>query len=408
MSFNIALTGLDAANDDLSVTSNNLANVATVGFKGSRTEFADLFASTQTGVSATAVGNGVAVSEVAQQFTQGNIETTGNNLDLAVSGNGFFITSNNGALNYTRDGQFQLNSNNQVVTSGGENLQVYPPLANGGFNTGGLADLTLDTTESAPQATTTAQITANLPADASAPTDAVFSVTDPNSYTNTTSLTVYDSLGAAHTASLYFIKGATANDWTVQLAVDGTVVGAPQALDYSSSGALTTPANGQIAFPAYTPATGAAQMNMTFDFSNTTQYGGSFGVTAVQQNGYTTGQLTGINISSSGVVQAQYTNGNSVNLGQIALANFPNAQGLQQLGNASWAATNDSGAPVNGIAGSSGFGTIQSGSLEESNVDTTSALVDMITAERDFQANAQMIQTQNQVTQSIIQMAQQG
>ena len=408
MSFNIALTGLDAANDDLSVTSNNLANVATVGFKGSRTEFADLFASTQTGVSATAIGNGVSVSEVAQQFTQGNIETTGNNLDLAVSGNGFFIVSNNGALNYTRDGEFQLNSQNQVVTADGQNLQVYPPLANGGFNTGGLSNLTLDTTESAPLATTTAQVSANLPADASAPADAAFSTTDPNSYTNTTSLTVYDSLGAAHTASLYFIKGATANDWTVQLAVDGNAVGTPQTLDYSSSGALTTPANGQITFPGYTPATGAAQMNMTFDFSNTTQYGGSFGVTAVQQNGYTTGQLTGINISSSGVVQAQYTNGNSVNLGQIALANFPNSQGLEQLGNASWAASNNSGAPVNGVAGSSGFGSIQSGSLEESNVDTTSALVDMITAERDFQANSQMIQTQDQVTQSIIQMAQQG
>lgn len=408
MSFNIALTGLDAANDDLSVTSNNLANVATVGFKGSRTEFADLFASTQTGVSSTAVGNGVAVSEVAQQFTQGNIETTGNNLDLAVSGNGFFITSDNGALNYTRDGEFQLNSSNQVVTADGQNLQVYPPLANGGFNTGGLADLTLDTTESAPLATTTAQVAANLPADATAPADATFSPTDPNSYTNTTSLTVYDSLGAAHTASLYFIKGANANDWTVQLAVDGTAVGTPQALQYSSSGALTSPANGQIAFAGYTPATGANTMNMTFDFSNTTQYGGAFGVTSVQQNGYTTGQLTGINISSSGVVQAQYTNGNSVNLGQIALANFPNSQGLQQLGNASWAASNDSGAPVNGVAGSSGFGTIESGSLEESNVDTTSALVDMITAERDFQANSQMIQTQDQVTQSIIQMAQQG
>ncbi|MGH8219262.1 MAG: flagellar hook protein FlgE [Steroidobacteraceae bacterium] len=407
MSFNIALTGLDAANDDLSVTSNNLANVATVGFKGSRSEFADLFASTQTGVSATAIGNGVAVSEVAQQFTQGNVETTGNNLDLAVSGNGFFVLSNNGALNYTRDGQFQLDSQNQVVTASGENLQVYPPLANGGFNTGGLSDLTLATSESAPQATTTAQLTANLPADATAPADA-FSLTDPNSYNNTTSLTVYDSLGAAHTASLYFIKSATANDWSAQLAVDGTEVGTPQALNYSSSGALTSPANGQIAFPNYAPTTGAAAMGMTFDFSSTTQYGGSFGVTAVQQNGYTTGQLTGINISTSGVVQAQYTNGNSVNLGQIALANFPNSQGLEQLGNATWAATNDSGAPVNGIAGSSGFGSIQSGSLEESNVDTTSALVDMITAERDFQANSQMIQTQNQVTQSIIQMAQNG
>jgi len=402
MSFNIALTGLNAANEDLSVTSNNLANSATVGFKGSRTEFADLFSSGQQGVAATAVGNGVTVSEVAQQFTQGNIETTGNTLDLAVSGNGFFVVSDNGALNYTRDGEFQLNSAGELVNSQGQALQAYPPLANGGFNTGGLANISLNTDESAPQATANAAITANLPANAAQPPDAPFSPTDPNSYNNTTSLTVYDSLGAAHTASLYFIKGAVANDWNVQLYVDGTAVGAPQALNYSATGALTAPANGQVVFPAYTPATGASPLNMTFNFAQTTQYGGNFAVTAVQQDGFTTGQLTGINIDQTGVVQAQFTNGRSVDLGQIALANFANPQGLAQLGDATWSATNNSGAAVNGVAGNSGFGSIQSGSLEESNVDTTAALVQMITAQRDFQANAQMIQTEDQVTQSII------
>jgi len=402
MSFNIALTGLNAANEGLSVTANNLANVATVGFKGSRAEFADLFASTQQGVSATAVGNGVAVSEVAQQFSQGNIETTGNNLDMAISGNGFFTVSDNGALEYTRDGQFQLDADGNVVNAEGLHLQVYPPLANGSFNTGGLTDLSLTTNESAPQATSTAQITANLPANATQPPDATFSPTDTNSFNNSTSLTVYDSLGAAHTATLYFIKGATANTWSTQLTVDGTAVGTPQALTYSNAGALTAPANGDITFPAYTPATGAAAMNMVFNFGNTTQYGDNFGVTAVQQNGFTTGKLTGISIDSTGVVQARFTNGRSINLGQVAMANFANPQGMQQLGNASWAATNASGAAVAGVAGNSGFGTIQSGSVEESNVDTTSALVDMITAQRNFQANAQMIQTDNQVTQTII------
>ena len=172
MSFNIALTGLNAANQDLSVTANNLANVATTGFKGSRAEFGDLFASTQRGVSATAVGNGVMVTNVSQQFTQGNIETTGNNLDLAISGNGFFTLSDGGALSYTRDGQFKLDASGDVVTAQGLNLQVYPPLATGGFNTGGLANLSLTTNESAPNATTTAQIVANLPAAASAPVPA--------------------------------------------------------------------------------------------------------------------------------------------------------------------------------------------------------------------------------------------
>jgi flagellar hook protein FlgE len=410
MSFNVALTGLEAANQDLTVTANNLANVATVGFKGSRTEFSDLFSSTQSGVSATAVGNGVAVQEVAQQFSQGDIETTGNNLDLAISGNGFFTLSNNGALEYTRDGEFQVNSAGDVVTAGGANLQVYPPLANGGYNTGGLADLSLSSGESAPNATTTASLTANLPANATVPADAAtFSPTDPNSYNNTTSLTVYDSLGSAHTASLYFTLNAT-NTWTANLYVDGNAVGSTQ-LQYSPSGQLTAPPGGTVTFPPYTAAgglsTGANDMNMTFNFSNITQYGNNFGVTAVQQNGYTTGLLTGISIDDTGVVQAQYTNGNDVNLGQIAMANFANPQGLQQGSGAVWTATNASGEPVQGVAGGSGFGSISSGSLEESNVDTTTSLVDMITAQRDFQANAQMIQTEDQITQTIIQIGQQ-
>jgi flagellar hook protein FlgE len=401
MSFGIALSGLNAAQQDLDVTANNIANVDTTGFKSSTTEFADLFSSSQQGVSSTAVGNGVSVSEVAQQFTQGNIDSTGNNLDLAVSGNGFFTMSDNGALTYTRDGSFQEDANGYVTDSQGNRLQVYPPLANGGFNTGGLTDLNLTTNESAPQATTNVSLTANLQANATAPAGA-FNPADPDTYNDTTSLTTYDSLGAAHTSSLYFVKGATANDWTVQLYVDGTAVGTPQALDYSSSGALTTPAGGQITFPAYTPATGAAPMNLTFNFSGTTQDGSTFGVTANTQNGYTTGTLTGINIDSTGVVQARFTNGNSVNLGQIALANFANPQGLQQLGNQSWAQTFASGSPVSGTAGQAGLGTIQSGAIEESNVDITAQLVNMITAQRDFQANAQMVTTDDQITQTII------
>jgi flagellar hook protein FlgE len=402
MSFNIALTGLNAATQDLAVTSNNLANSQTVGFKSSRAEFGDIFASTQTGVASTAIGNGVRVQEVAQMFSQGNTKTTGNSLDLAINGNGFFTVSNNGSLSYTRDGQFQLNNSGQVVTASGAKLQVYAPLPSGGFNTGGLSNLTLTTNESAPQATTSAAVTATLPANASPPVTTTFNPSDPTSYNDTTSLTVYDSLGSAHTQSLYFMKTATANQWTVQTYIDGNAVGAPQTLTYSNTGVLTAPANGQIALPAYTPATGAANMSITLNLANTQQTGDTFAVTAVQQNGFTVGTLTGINIDSTGVVQATFTNGRSVNLGQLAMANFANDQGLQQMGNASWSQTTSSGSVVQGIAGGSGFGTIQSGAVEESNVDTTSALVDMITAQRDFQANAQMIQTDNQISQTVI------
>jgi flagellar hook protein FlgE len=402
MSFNIALTGLNAATQDLSVTSNNLANSQTVGFKASRAEFGDIFASTQTGVASTAVGNGARVQEVAQLFSQGNTKSTGNSLDLAINGNGFFTVSNNGSLSYTRDGEFQLNNSGKVVTASGAKLQVYAPLPTGGFNTGGLADLTLTTNESAPQATSSASVTATLPANAAQPATTTFNPADPTSYNNTTSLTVYDSLGSAHTQSLYFVKTATPNQWTAQTYIDGNAVGTPQSLTYSNTGVLTAPANGQIALPAYTPATGAAPMNITLNLANTQQTGDTFAVTAVQQNGFTVGTLTGINIDSTGVVQATFTNGRSVNLGQVAMANFANNQGLQQMGNASWSQTTASGSVVQGVAGGSGFGTIQSGAVEESNVDTTSALVDMITAQRDFQANAQMIQTDNQISQTVI------
>ena len=402
MSFDLALSGINAANTDLNVTSNNLANVNTSGFKESRAEFADLFAQTQEGVSRTAVGNGVQTEAVAQQFGQGNITSTGNNLDLALSGSGFYIVSNKGALSYTRDGAFQVDQNGYLVTSSGQQVQGYAPLANGGFNTGGLTSLQLTTAESSPQATTTAGVSLNLPPNASVPTTSPLNPADPNTYTDTTSMTVFDSLGAAHTAQLYFMKGATANTWTSQLYVDGNSVGGAQTLTFSNTGTLATPANGQVNYGSYTPATGAAAMSVTFNFSNSTQSGNAFGVNSVSPNGYTTGSLTGINISSTGVVQANFTNGQSTNLGQVALANFANPQGLQQEGNNDWQQSFESGVAVHGVAGGSGFGTIQSGALESSNVDITTQLVQMITAERDFQANAQMISATDQVTQSII------
>lgn len=402
MSFDLALSGINAANTDLNVTSNNIANIATTGFKQSRAEFADLYAQSQGGVSKVAVGNGVRVADVAQQFSQGNLTSTQNNLDLAINGSGFFVLSNGGALSYTRAGAFQVDSNGNIVSNGGEALQGYPPLANGGFNTGGLSNIVLTTAENAPKATTTASLTLNLPSSATAPTVATFDPTEPKSYTNTTSLTTYDSLGAAHTSQLYFIKGAAANAWSAQLYVDGNAVGTPQALTYSNGGALATPAGGKVTFPAYTPATGAAPMNMAFNFGSTTQFGDTFSVNAVTQDGYTTGRLIGIAIDQTGVVQARFTNGQSTSLGQVALANFASPQGLQQLGNTQWAQSFASGQAVTGVAGNSGFGSMQSGQLEGANVDMTTQLVNMIQAQRDFQANAQVISTTDQITQTII------
>ena len=402
MSLTIALSGIDAATANLNTTSNNIANVSTTGFKSSTAEFSDLFSVSPYGVSSTEIGNGVRVAGINQQFGQGNITTTADNLDLAISGQGFFVTKDSGALQYTRNGAFSTDQNGFVQTSAGAKLQVYPPNGSGGFNTGTLTNLQLTTGQSAPQATANVGLTLNLASSDTPPATAVFNPADSTSYNNATSMTVYDSLGAAHTASLYFVKSATANQWTTHLAIDGTAVGAGQPLAYSTTGALTTPASGNVTFAAYTPATGAAAMNMTFNFAQSTQYGANFAVTSVTQDGYTTGQLSGINVSSTGVVQAQYTNGQTTSLGQVAMATFANDQGLQQLGNTSWAQTFSSGQALQGQAGNGGLGLVQSGALESSNVDLTAQLVNMITAQRDFQANSQAISADNQDTQAIL------
>ncbi|MBK9251572.1 MAG: flagellar hook protein FlgE [Proteobacteria bacterium] len=402
MTFRLALSGLNAAQSDLGVTANNIANSSTNGFKRSRVEFSELFAVSPQGVSSLAAGNGVRVSDISQQFSQGSIDFTDNNLDLAISGPGFFTLSDAGAQVYTRAGSFKTDSGGYVVNAQGQRLQVYPPIIGGGFNTGSMADLRLVTSESAPSATSMVEMLMNLPSDATAPTNGTFDPADPTSFNRATSLTVFDSLGAAHTGTMYFVKQATAGDWSARLYIDGTAVGGAQTLSFDNVGQMVTPATGQIAFPSYTPATGAAAMNVTFDFGGATQYGNTFSVSNITQDGYTTGRLIGMDIDKSGVVQARFTNGRSIMLGQVALSNFANSNGLQQLADTNWAETFTSGQALRGQAGNSGFGLIQSGALEASNVDITTQLVNMITAQRNFQANAQMISTSDQITQTII------
>jgi flagellar hook protein FlgE len=404
MSFGIALSGLNAAQQDLNVTANNIANSSTSGFKQSRVEFSDMFAVSPYGVNRNATGNGVKVASVSQQFTQGNINTTNNSMDLALSGQGFFILSDGGSTVYSRAGAFRPDNDGYVVNSMQQRLQVYPPSETGTFNTSMMSDLRLVTTESSPAATSEVETVFNLPSSAAAPVTTPFDAADETSYNTARSMTVYDSLGAAHTASMYYAKTAT-NEWDLHMTIDGNAAGT-QHLIYDQNGNLTTPTNGQFVLPTYDAAaglsTGAAPINLTMDLTKTTQYGDTFTMTSITQDGFTTGRLIGIDIDSTGVVQARFTNGQSTQLGQVAIANFANPQGLQQLGDTSWAQTFSSGQPLNGQAGNSGFGLIQSGALEASNVDITAQLVNMITAQRNFQANSQMISTADQITQTII------
>jgi flagellar hook protein FlgE len=406
--FSIALSGLTASNSALDITSNNIANSNTIGFKSSDAEFADVYSSGAVNLNNSTAGEGVRLVTAAQQFTQGNVSTTSGALDLAISGNGFFTLNGPNGNVFTRNGQFSEDANGNVVSATGQFLQVYPPLANGGFNTGALQNLNLNTAQSAPVQTTTGNVILNLPSNAAVPTQAPFNPANSNTYTQSTSTTVYDSLGNSFPATFYFSQTATPDQWSVNLTINGTVVGAPQTLTFSNTGAQTLPANGTLTFAGFAPPDGAKAMTVGFDFGKTTQYGTQFGVTSITQNGYTTGQLSTVSIDPSGVVSAVYTNGRSTQLGQLAIANFPNPQGLQQLGNTNWAQTFTSGTVVQGTANSAGFGSVQSGALESSNVDLTTELVNMITQQRAFQANAQVITTADQMSQTVIGIATNG
>lgn len=403
MSFNASLSGINAANADLNVTSNNIANSNTVGFKSSRAEFADLFSSTSYGLARNAVGAGVKVSNVAQQFSQGNINPTGRNLDFAIDGEGFFTVSKNGDTFYTRAGNFQPDNRGFVVTPDGARLQVYAPNPTGGFDVGRTSDLQLATSDSPPRPSGLVELMVTLPGAAPQPTVQPFDPSESNSYNASSGgVTVYDSLGVPHIQTSYFVKTENPNEWQVYNYVDGEQVGEPGILEFDSNGALVSPADGRIAMDPYNPGNGAGTLELDLDITGTTQYGNGFALRSVNQDGFPSGKLTTIDVAEDGVVYARYSNGDDIALGQLVLTNFINPQGLQATGNNMWAATHASGAARSGTPDSSDFGRIQAGALEGSTVDLTEQLVNMITAQRNFQANAQMISTQDQATQTVI------
>jgi flagellar hook protein FlgE len=402
MPFNLALSGLNAASSDLEVTANNIANVNSTGFKGSRAEFADVFSLTGSGVSSIAIGNGVRLASVSQQFAQGNIEFTNNNLDLAITGQGFFTTRDGSGLAYTRAGNFSVDRDGFVVNPSGQKLQVFPPSTGGNFDVSRIQDLQLSLPQSPPIASTQAALTLNVPSTATVPPTTPFDPNDPTSFNNATSFTVFDSLGAAHTASVFYVKDVAPNAWNVELQIDGVSAGPAQPVTFDTSGALATPVNGLVAFPAMVVSPNAAPLTLALDMSNVTQTSDTFSVAAISQDGAPTGRLTGVDIGADGVVSARFSNGQSNPLGQLAITNFANPEGLQQLGNTSWAETFASGLALRGQAGSGSVGLVQSGALEASNVDLTAQLVNMIKAQRNFQANAQMISTADRITQTVI------
>jgi flagellar hook protein FlgE len=398
MPFRTALSGLNASSAELRVIGNNVSNASTTGFKQSRAEFADIFATSNLGVTANAIGTGVRVSSVSQQFTQGNIGFTDNNLDLAISGQGFFVMNDNGINNYTRSGAMGVDRNGYVVNNQQQQLTIFQADSSGNI-TGATGPLQLDRSDIAPAATSSIDVQANLDASAVAPT-AAFSTADASSYNNSTSLTVFDSLGSPHLNTMYFRKAAD-NEWDVFQFVDGVQVNAAAGdrISFDNTGAITA---GSPTSMTFTPSGGSAAMTVGVDFNSTSQYGSPFSVNSLTQDGFATGRLSGVDISDTGIITSRFTNGQSRTLGQVAIATFNNTQGLRQLGDTGWAETYDSGAPLVGAPGNGSAGLIESGALEGSNVDLTAELVGMITAQRNFQANAQVITTADTITQTII------
>jgi flagellar hook protein FlgE len=415
MGFQQGLSGLNASSKSLEVIGNNIANANTVGAKAARAEFADVYANALGGAT-NVVGLGVSVAAVAQQFTQGSITTTDNALDVAINGNGFFEVSKNGAISYTRNGQFKLDNNGFIVNDQQQRLLGYPADATGTIIPGAAVPLQMPTAGITPAVTTTIGMELNLDARAAVTLPAAgapIDFADPSTYNNATSQSVYDVRGEAVTLTYYYQKSA-ADTWNVYVAANGTPI-ATAGGNPAPSTTITFPPNGgaptapvgtvSIDIPAVANANGALTQPITgiaLDVSKATQYGSAFGVTNLSQDGYAPGQLVGVQIESDGTVMARYSNAQTKPAGQIELATFRNPQGLQPLGGNTWAASVASGNPLVGVAGSANFGVLQSGAVEDSNVDLTAELVDMITAQRVYQANAQTIKTQDQILQSIV------
>ncbi|WP_399425609.1 flagellar hook protein FlgE [Vibrio campbellii] len=395
MSFNIALSGLDATNTELNTISHNIANASTYGFKGGRTEFAAVYNGMQPG--------GVEVASISQNFDKnGSVTGTGRAMDLAINGSGFFVTKDHmGQMLYTRAGVFGTDKNNFVTANNGAKLQGYSVDNNANLQTGSVGDIKVSTSSLNAKATDNLDFVANFDASATAVDQAVypFDSSDPNSFNSSYTTKVYDSLGNSHTVTQYFTKTSD-NEWQVNVEVDGapTTPATAQPVQFNTDGTLASPTGSfNVAFPA----AGANAMSIDISLNGSTQFGAAFGVSTNNPNGYTSGELAGVRVEDNGMVYATYTNGQSQLQGQVVLADFANTQGLSKVSGTAWTQSFSSGAPIMGVPGTGTLGDLTPGALEGSNVDLTSELVALMTAQRNYQANAKTISTNDKLTQAL-------
>lgn len=395
MSYEIAATGLNAVNEQLDGISNNIANAGTVGYKSMTTEFSAMYAGSQ--------AMGVSVAGTAQSISRGgSMVSTGNALDMAINNDGFFVTCDSaGNVSYTRAGSFHTDKDGYIVNSTGDYLQGYPVDESGTLQTGTVTDLQIQTGNIPASATDSMTFTANFCAeDAAIDTAAVpFDPTNVESYNDSYTTTVYDSLGNEHSVAQYFTKTAD-NTWEVHYSFDGEVQSTTTPLTFDASGQLVSPASPT---PMTFEAPGAEDITMTFDYSACTQYGSEFAVATNAANGYASAQQNGVQVDPDGKVYATYSNGERMLQGQVVLATFPNENGLEAVSGTAWVQTGESGTPLLGVPGEGSCGTLSTGMLESSNVDITGELVELMTAQRNYQANTKVISASSELDQALFQ-----
>jgi len=401
MSFGQGLSGLNAAAQNLDVIGNNIANAGTIGYKTGSASFADVYANSR-------IGLGVQVSGINQRFSAGNVATTGNMFDMAITGEkGFFrLIDTSGAISYSRNGQFGVDKDNNIINAQGNRLTGYPAGAVGTDP----QPLVIPKGNVDPRATSAMTTVANLPANAEVVTQP-FNPDDPTTYTQAQPISVYDSLGNAHQLYQYFVKTAgtgTESKWQVHYRLGGQPLDEPSgpvALDFDTAGRLTTtPSTQNLVFN--TPGgvdSPAAPLNIALNYAGTTSFGGDFAF-GFTKNGAATGEYAGMSVAPDGTLQANYTNGETKVVGVVALAGFNNMQGLQPIGGNAWTETAQSGQAILGQPGANGMAKLKGQAVEESNVDMSMELVNMIVAQRTYQANAQTIKTQDQVLQTLMTM----
>jgi flagellar hook protein FlgE len=406
MSLLTDLSGVNAAQTDIDTIGNNIANVDTTGFKTSTAQFSALYGNAL----ALAPGQGVSTSDLAQAFGEGTISQTGNPLDVAISGNGFFTLQSSSGIVYGRDGSFQLNSSGQLVDASGNLVMGFAPTASGAASTSGsLQPIQINQANIAPVATGKLTLSVNLPSsDTAINTKTIpFSATNPKSYDESTTTTVYDSLGSSLSLTTYFTRVANSgspNQWQTnwQLTTSGGTAiasGAGPTLTFNKDGQLVS---GAGAIKVAKLPDGAAPLNIAANFTGSSLSGLAFGVNSITDNGSAGGQLTGVQIGPNGVVTGQYSNGGTQDFGTIALANFTNPQGLVPTSGNDWIASTASGPATTGAPGTAALGQLESGALEGSNVNLSSQLVNLITAQQAYQANVQSINTEQQNFQRLL------